>query len=545
MNSRPISQPDSADRPTRYVRRAFVSAAIAVTIIAAIQWFARDTDHQFANFGCYLVGLIAAIVVSVQTTRHLRQRHRQSRLAPVAVPACWLGVAVVAGLVFRFDGFSGEMVPQFVYRFAAPRELEKVASAEPAIPADESPESRAIADSAGFLGNDRDGVFGDRLFSVPKQSPPRILWDIGIGEGWSSFAVVGDRAVTIEQRDGQECVSCYRLVDGTLMWIDRYAARHEHPLGGVGPRSTPTIDRDRVYSQGAGGMLRCNDLQTGKVIWSVDLMALAGWDQATSEAAVTWGRAGSPLIVDGLCIVPFGGPDAVANDGRSLIALNVADGSTVWTNGRSQISYSSPVLMTFDGNLQIVSVNEADVTGHAIADGRVLWQYQWPGQSNAGANCASAVPAGDDRFIVGKGYGGGSALVRVNRDGESWKAVEVWSSSRVLKTKFTHACVDGDVAYAISNGSLEAVRISDGKSLWKQPRGERLGQGQLLLVGDVLVGQNEAGDVAFVAANENEYRSLATLPALDAKTWNVPTVAGRHLIVRNDRQAICYFLDAK
>lgn len=203
------------------------------------------------------------------------------------------------------------------------------------------------------------------------------------------------------------------------------------------------------------------------------------------------------------------------------------------------------MLMTFAGQTQIVSVNEADVTGHAIDDGRVLWMFQWPGQSNAGANCASAVPAGNDRFIVGKGYGGGSALVQVKREGDQWQAAEVWSSSRVLKTKFTHACVDGEVAYAISNGSLEAVRVDDGESLWKQPRGERLGQGQLLLVGDVLIGQNESGDLAFIAADPIAYRSLATLPALDAKTWNVPAVAGRHLIVRNDRQAICYFLDAK
>lgn len=536
---------NSISRPVRHLRRACIAVSIAVAMIAAIEWFARDTDHQFANFASYAVGLIAAIAVSMSTKRHLRQRSPGSKLVVLAVPMFWIALLLVVGIVFRFDGFSGEMVPQLAYRFATARELEKVTGAVSENAGTDSPQAVAMVDSTGFLGNDRDGVISDRSFRLPKAAPPTILWDIGIGEGWSSFAIVGDRAVTIEQRGDEECVSCYRLLDGALLWIDRYAARHEHTLGGVGPRSTPTIHDGRVYSQGATGILRCNDLQTGEVIWSVDLIAKAGWDQATSEAAVTWGRAGSPLIVDDLCVVPFGGPDSIAKGGRSLIALNVGDGSMAWTNGASQISYASPVLMMLDGQQQIVSVNEADVTGHAVGDGSVLWKYEWPGQSNAGANCASAVSAGNDRFIVGKGYGGGSALVHVQRNGDQWQAAEVWSSSRVLKTKFTHACVAGDVAYAISNGSLEAVLIDDGESLWKQPRSERLGQGQLLLVGDVLVSQNESGDVAFIAADANEYRSLATLPALDAKTWNVPAVAGRHLIVRNDRQAICYLLDSK
>ncbi len=82
-------------------------------------------------------------------------------------------------------------------------------------------------------------------------------------------------------------------------------------------------------------------------------------------------------------------------------------------------------------------------------------------------------------------------------------------------------------------------------SLWAQPRNVRLGQGQLLLVGDVLVGQAESGEVVFVAANPSEYQELFRLPAMESKTWNIPTIAGRHLLVRNDRQAFCFLLPAQ
>jgi outer membrane protein assembly factor BamB len=201
--------------------------------------------------------------------------------------------------------------------------------------------------------------------------------------------------------------------------------------------------------------------------------------------------------------------------------------------------------MTLAGVAQIVSVNERTVSGHAIDDGKTLWSFDWPGNSNGDANCATAIAAGSNRFLIGKGYGGGSALVEVTSDGTSMTAEAVWESSRVLKTKFTHACVDGEVAYAVSNGSLEAVRIEDGEKLWTQPRGSRFQQGQILLVDDVIIAQAEAGDVVLVAADPGEYRELLRIPAMNSKTWNLPTVAGRHLLVRNDRQAICFLLPSQ
>ena len=136
--------------------------------------------------------------------------------------------------------------------------------------------------------------------------------------------------------------------------------------------------------------------------------------------------------------------------------------------------------------------------------------------------------------------------MEVTRDeSDSWIAEAVWTSSRVLKTKFTHACVDGSIAYAINNGHLEAVNIPEGLSNWKQSRRDRLGQGQLLLVDDVLIGQAESGEIVLVEADPNEYRELIRLPALTAKTWNIPSIAGRHLLVRNDREAYCFLLPAK
>ncbi len=537
MNPESIEQSSVPHSPRR-LRRAIIAAVIAAALIIAIQSIVADSDHQVANMVCFIIGLFATIYAFLQA--HLFALHRDHRYAIPALAA--IAVAVLSLLV-RFDGFSGELMPQFAFRFASVRELPTITDQSPQQIADPSPRSIALTDSTGFLGNNRSGVIAQREFAIP-QSKREVttLWDQPIGEGWSSFAVAGDRAVTLEQRAKLECVTCYQLGTGQLLWMRTHEARHVNALGGIGPRSTPTIHDGRAYAQGATGIVDCIDVLSGDLIWSVDLLSLAGWDKLESESLITWGRAGSPLIVDGLCVVPFGGPDSMVDQGKSLIALSAEDGSTRWTTGKGQISYASPTVMTLADATQIVSVNEASVTGHAIEDGRQLWEFEWAGQSNGGANCASAVPAGVNRFLVGKGYGGGSALVEVTSDDGKFSAESVWTSSNILKTKFTHACIQDGIAYGISNGSLEAVDLGTEEVLWRQPRNERFGQGQLLLVGDLLIGQNESGEVVFVDADSEKYTVRLRLPAMISKTWNIPTIAGRHLLVRNDRQAFCFLL---
>ncbi|MAI74384.1 MAG: oxidoreductase [Rhodopirellula sp.] len=537
-------------RPRNRGRRAIIAACFAVLGAGYLQWNATATDHQFSNMGTVLVCFVLGCYILFQL--HCLARMRWNGLV---VPLASVFGIVVAVTLFRFEGFSGELVPQYAYRFGSPppamRTVEDSSKGQLGVEAVDGAgrvfmagSQTADAPSYGFLGGDRTGVISTRDFEVPASvNEVQTLWRQGLGAGWSAFAVSGDRAVTLEQRGDQECLACYRLADGELVWMVTHEALHQHLMGGVGPRSTPTIVGNRVFAQGATGMVWCVELDSGQVVWSVDLLALAGWEQVESEEMISWGRAASPLIIDGtICVIPFGGPAANSETGRSLIALNAGSGEVLWTAGEDQISYASPALLNLGGKRQIVSVNERSITGHEVDDGRVLWEAAWPGQSNGGANCAMVVPAGENRFLIGKGYGGGSGLYEVTKSEGQWDANELWKSSRVLKTKFTHAAVVGDTAFAISNGSLEAVGVSEGERFWIQPRRTRLGQGQILVAGDVIIGQAEAGEVVLVAADPDAYRELLRLPALNAKTWNVPTLAGRHLLVRNDREVICFLL---
>lgn len=543
------------------MRLAWIALVLGFMVAAIAQYLAPSFDHQNAN-------LIALAAIAMAGLYFLFSLHRVDRWGghPTRIPVGMLGLVVAFVIFFEPQGFNGEMLPRFRYRFSKEvvREIKSVTEQPSELLSDGAAADQAAglgkrgnnakdgaeAESGEtrptqFLGPARNGVYFKRAFEVPsKKDEVKVVWDHGIGAAWSSFAIVGGLAVTLEQRDDQECLTCYQLLDGNLRWLKEHQGLHQNPLGGIGPRSTPTISGGDVYATTATGFLWCVDLDSGRVKWSQNLLEIAGWDQAAFESAAPWGYASSPLIVDGLCVTALGGP-LDSDSSASLVAFDALSGELRWKSGEDQLSYASPVLMTLDGQRQIVSVNEKTVTGHAITDGKLLWEFSWPGSSNTGANCSSAVPVGADRVLVGKGYGGGSAVVRVSREGSEWTTEDVWRSHRVLKTKFNHACVQGDVGYGISNGSLQAVNLEDATPYWNQPRRKRAAQGQVVLVEDVLVLQDEEGDLVFVEASVDDYNELLRLPALDSKTWNIPTVYGRYVLVRNDRQAICFELPAR
>ena len=120
-------------------------------------------------------------------------------------------------------------------------------------------------DAPGFLGGDRTGTIkGIELETDWDSSPPEELWRIEMGLGWSGFAVKGRYAVTQEQRDELELVTCYDFESGKPIWAHRNTARFSEGMGGDGPRATPQIDGERVYALGATGILDCLELATGK-----------------------------------------------------------------------------------------------------------------------------------------------------------------------------------------------------------------------------------------------------------------------------------------
>jgi outer membrane protein assembly factor BamB len=440
-------------------------------------------------------------------------------------------VSAVFPWALRVEGLTGEARLNFAWRWAPTRDAQVEQPAS--LPA----EAVAIELKPGehdypqYLGPQRSGVLPNaRLARDWNGTPPRELWRKPVGAGWGAFAVVGDYAITQEQRGPQECVMCYRIADGAILWLHADELRFDSSMGGPGPRATPTVVDRKVYAVGGTGQLNCLDGSNGRKLWSVNIL------EDNDAANLAHGVCGSPLVLDNLVLVcPTG------KNGKSLVAYDRATGKRVWQGGEHQASYGSPMLAVIENQRQILLYNSAGIAAHDPADGKVLWSFPWTNLENT--NCSQPIPnAGQSgRVFVSTGYNKGSALFAVVRSTDGvWSALPVWES-RALKTKFTTPVLRGGYVYGLDDGILACIDLETGKRMWREGRYQH---GQVLLAGDLLVVQAENGDVVLVEAVPDGHHEVGRIKALQGKTWNNPVLAGRFLLVRNDQEAACYELPA-
>lgn len=529
-------------RPLRYFPGKVASFLIVFCVLAiVITRLGHDSiaaripgfDDAVLNLSTLILGFIATLTLFLWFVIRSSYPGLVRLLTFLAVPMS-IGVFLY---FFEIAGVDGNMFPRWAPRGTkrADAKLGKVAIVGEPTKVDLV--TTTPTDFPQFLGPDRNNYLpGPKLADDWTAMPPKELWRQKIGAGWSAFSVQNGFAVTMEQRGDEEWVTCYEVATGKPVWGHSILARHFNVLGGVGPRSTPTLHNGKVYALGATGVMRCLDGATGKLLWKDDLLARYELKQVPAEVIVMWGRAGSPLLVDNLVVIPAGGP---LNNSKSLIAYDQSTGEVAWEGGNRQISYASPSLTTLSGQRQIVIVNEDTVTGNDIKTGDELWSHDWPGKSNGPATSSQTHFVGNDQLLLSKGYGTGSELISVKLEQGQWEVSSLEQNARVLKTKFTNVTIIGGHAYGLSDGVLECVEIATLKPTWKRGR---YGHGQVLGVGDKILVLGESGELALVAADPEEFRELSKIQVLTGKTWNNLCLTGKLLLLRNSEEAACYEL---
>jgi outer membrane protein assembly factor BamB len=381
-------------------------------------------------------------------------------------------------------------------------------------------------EDAGYLGTNRNGVVeGLKLDRQWSAHPPQQLWRQPIGLGWSSFCISGNRAFTQEQRGEDELVVCYELTTGHVLWAHTNHVRFGETLSGDGPRGTPTLSSGRIYAFGGTGMLDCLDAGTGQMLWSRDVL------KENSLPNLPFGKSTSPLIYDELVVVSGG-----MTNGLTLLAYHIKDGSPAWHAGSDKASFSSPVLATLAGKRQVVSVNASSASGHDPASGATLWEYVWPGEW---PKCTQPVILGPDRIFLSASFNAGCMVLQVNASADGKLSVSEKWKNRNMKSEFSNIVTRDGLAYGLDDGILACIDLATGERKWKEGR---YGHGQVLLINDLLLVQTENGPLALVEANPACYREVATLKALNSKTWNVPAMGNGCLLVRNDQEVACYKL---
>ncbi|MFK7768557.1 MAG: PQQ-binding-like beta-propeller repeat protein [Mariniblastus sp.] len=435
--------------------------------------------------------------------------------------------------LLRNDGMWGDFTPALSWRFTPSAESKLLANnAGKTVTAPELSETVEVAlanpEWPGLRGPDAMGLQSGTGISASWSAQPKLVWKIPVGPGWSSFAVAGELLFTQEQRGENEAVVCYQAKTGIEVWKHQLKTRFDDPLGGPGPRATPTIAHGNIYAAGAKGAVVCLNAKTGKEIWKRDLQQLA------DRSPPMWGFCSSPLALDSTIVVYAGG-----KSDKGVLALGATTGETVWTaTCDGDHSYSSPQLSTVLGEQMVLMLTDKGLSAYSPTTGESRFNYTW---ECSGYRSLQPAVVNETTILLPTGMGTGTRSIEVSKtDDDTLQTKENWTS-RKLKPDFNDLVIHKDHIYGFDNTIFTCIDLKTGKAKWK---GGRYGKGQVMLLSEpeLLIVAGEKGEVFLVKAASSGHQELGRFQALNGKTWGHPVVIGNRLYIRNAEEAACYEL---
>jgi outer membrane protein assembly factor BamB len=380
-----------------------------------------------------------------------------------------------------------------------------------------------------WRGPGRDGHSQETglLQEWPASGPPQVWRTTGAGTGFASFSASGGKLFTLGARCNTVYVIAFDAASGKRLWEVPNGQRFRNEMGD-GPRSTPTVEGNRLYAFGGTGELSCLDTATGGKIWSVNVVRQFG------GSTPYWGYSESPLIVGDRIVLNAGGRKA------SIVALNKEDGKTLWQSHNDEAGYSSPMLLRTGSLQQVVFFTGQRALAVDPRDGRLLWSYNRA--SNTTANIATPIVRGN-RVFFSSDYGTGSALLDVRAAGNVASAEEIYFT-RDMRNHHASSVVVDDYIYGFSSSILTALKFDTGDLAWRH---RSVGKGSLIYADERLYLYSEQGTVGLADASPAAYkeRGRFTIQQSGPPTWSHPIISNGRLIIRDQDNVYAYDVRAR
>lgn len=394
---------------------------------------------------------------------------------------------------------------------------------------------------------------------------PKLLWtykDAGIG--LSGVSIVGNRLYTMGAFNEEEYLYALDLFDKkppVEAWKVKVGPiwTMASNVWGDGPRSTPTVDGNRVYALGGQGILICSDIK-GTKLWAKDLVKDFGGKIMESNEGLTWGFCES-VLVDGDRVVCCPGGQAGV-----MMAFNKVTGDEIWRTKevKGEASDGSMVVAEFGGVRQYVQTyyaGAADKVGGCIGvsaeDGKVLWQWTTP-RYNIYAISPTPIVVGDSVLLSANEKAGCDWLKITKNEKGEFKVEEQYGDAIQRKTMSnTHGgmVLLGKHLYGFAdNRGWVCQDLATGKEVWSERR--KLGAqktGCLTYADGCLYLFSDAGEVGLIIPSPEGWAQAGQFKVpeepksrIDRKTsgssmpWTHPVVANGRLFLRDQELLFCY-----
>lgn len=341
------------------------------------------------------------------------------------------------------------------------------------------------------------------------------------------MVVLGDRIFVQGTNRNASVVYSLNKADGKMVWSAALGPKVDEGRGN-GPRSTPTIDGDRIYVLTENGDLACLRARDGSRVWSKNILREFGGDNPH------WLISESPLIDGSRVIVSPGGR------GAGIVALDKMSGKTLWATRElsDTAGYSSCIAADVGGVRTIMNFTSRSAVGVRASDGKLMWRYDKA--ANGTANCTTPVFS-NNKVFFSSAYGTGAALLDLTPRGGEVTAREVYFTRDMMNHHGGVVLVDGYI-YGFSNSILTCLEFATGKKMWSH---RSVGKGALTYADGMLYLFGEDNVVGLAEATPAGYRENGRFTIADQgrPSWAHPVVSDGKLYIRN--QGILTVYDVK
>jgi len=432
-----------------------------------------------------------------------------------------------------------------------------------------------------WLGPQRDGVWREPgLLTKFPAGGPAVRWRTPIGAGYSG-PVVAQGRVFITDRvladgttnpedpfgrtrvEGKERVLCLDEATGKVLWKYEYDCPYTVSYA-AGPRATPAVAGDKVYTLGAMGHLFCFDVKSGDVIWSKNL------PKEYNAGVPMWGFASHPLVDGNRLICLVGGK------GSTVVAFDKDSGKEIWKAlSARDPGYAPPMIYDVDGQRQLIVWHPESVNGLDPQTGQLLWSQPFARKGEGMIKAALTIPtprvAGDRLFLTA--FYDGSLMLKLRgtqKPDVVWKGQGRGEMPEMTDGLHAIMCTpflkDGHIYGVCSYGELRCLDAATGKRIWEThaaTTGESTRWGNAFLVrvenSDRYVLFNEGGDLILANLTPKGYDEIGRAHILEPTNtmaggakggkgrrviWSYPAFANRSAYARNDREIVCISMGA-
>ncbi len=371
----------------------------------------------------------------------------------------------------------------------------------------------------------------------PESGPP-VLWTRELGPGYSAFVIAEGRAFTLYQTSAGMFLIALNADTGKEIWTERVDWPWQP--GGMypGPYASPTWSGGRIFYATPTGNVGCVDAASGHTHWTVNVRERFGSSRGTQ-----FGYASTPTVEDGRVYLPVGGANS------AMVALSVEDGRTFWAAGDEPASYCPAYPITLDGRRCIVGFLENSLMLFDAKSGERLWRQRLSSSYDEHA----AWPLFDGQhLLVASPFRVGSQTWRLSTTANTVTAKPLWSGRQFSNDVCSSLLHDGAVygfdiqqaqasTHRTSRGTFKCLDFATGKVRWTT---DQVGQASVIHADGKLILWSETGTLILARASAERFEELARMPVLSGggMCWAAPALAGKRLIVRDQKQAVCLWL---